>query len=620
MGWNRPCWVPKLREDGAFLNNQKSMHEDNLHAMRHTAAHVLAAAAQRLYPGVKFGVGPVIENGFFYDILFPEPVSDDVLKKLEKEMHKIVNQGHEMAREEMSIDEAIAFFAEKDQEFKVELLKDLKEKGTTKINPEEAQDIDVEHPDTASIYKTGEFVDLCRGPHVGNTKEVGAFKLWKLAGAYWRGNEGNAQLQRIYGLCFETKEELDAYLTMLEEAKKRDHRKLGKELDLFIFSDLVGPGLPMWTPKGTILRNKLDEFVWSLRQARGYQKVEIPHITKKELYETSGHWEKFQDELFKITTREGHVFAMKPMNCPHHTQIFDRKQHSYREMPQRLANTTMCYRDEQTGELHGLSRLRSFTQDDAHVFCRESQVKEEAMKIWDIIETFYGAFGFSLRLRLSTHDPNNMEKYLGGLDLWDKSVSGLKEMLDERGAEYFLGVGEAAFYGPKIDFITKDSIGREWQVATIQLDRNLPERFNLSCVNEAGEPERIVMIHAAIMGAIERFLSVMIEHTAGAFPFWLAPVQIVLATVSQDYIAFAKELEEKLRTAGVRVELDASHEKLGRKIRDAAKNKVPWTIVIGAQEADGGDFKVNVFGQEEDLLIEAGELIDRAKQESQFPE
>jgi len=588
--------------------------------MRHTAAHVLAAAAQRLYPGVKFGVGPVIENGFFYDILFPEPVSDDVLKKLEKEMHKIVNQGHEMAREEMSIDEAIAFFAEKDQEFKVELLKDLKEKGTTKINPEEAQDIDVEHPDTASIYKTGEFVDLCRGPHVGNTKEVGAFKLWKLAGAYWRGNEGNAQLQRIYGLCFETKEELDAYLTMLEEAKKRDHRKLGKELDLFIFSDLVGPGLPMWTPKGTILRNKLDEFVWSLRQARGYQKVEIPHITKKELYETSGHWEKFQDELFKITTREGHVFAMKPMNCPHHTQIFDRKQHSYREMPQRLANTTMCYRDEQTGELHGLSRLRSFTQDDAHVFCRESQVKEEAMKIWDIIETFYGAFGFSLRLRLSTHDPNNMEKYLGGLDLWDKSVSGLKEMLDERGAEYFLGVGEAAFYGPKIDFITKDSIGREWQVATIQLDRNLPERFNLSCVNEAGEPERIVMIHAAIMGAIERFLSVMIEHTAGAFPFWLAPVQIVLATVSQDYIAFAKELEEKLRTAGVRVELDASHEKLGRKIRDAAKNKVPWTIVIGAQEADGGDFKVNVFGQEEDLLIEAGELIDRAKQESQFPE
>lgn len=596
------------------------MHEDNLHAMRHTAAHVLAAAAQRLYPGVKFGVGPVIENGFFYDILFPEPVSDDVLKKLEKEMHKIVNQGHEMAREEMSIDKAIVFFAEKGQEFKVELLKDLKEKGTTKINPEEAQDIDVEHPDTASIYKTGEFVDLCRGPHVGNTKEVGAFKLWKLAGAYWRGNEENAQLQRIYGLCFETKEELDAYLTMLEEAKKRDHRKLGKELDLFIFSDLVGPGLPMWTPKGTILRNKLDEFVWSLRQARGYQKVEIPHITKKELYETSGHWEKFQDELFKITTREGHVFAMKPMNCPHHTQIFDRKQHSYREMPQRLANTTMCYRDEQTGELHGLSRLRSFTQDDAHVFCRESQVKEEAMKIWDIIETFYGAFGFSLRLRLSTHDPNNMEKYLGGLDLWDKSVSGLKEMLDERGAEYFLGVGEAAFYGPKIDFITKDSIGREWQVATIQLDRNLPERFNLSCVNEAGEPERIVMIHAAIMGAIERFLSVMIEHTAGAFPFWLAPVQIVLATVSQDYIPFAKELEEKLRTAGVRVELDASHEKLGRKIRDAAKNKVPWTIVIGAQEAEGGDFKVNVFGQEEDLLISAGELIDRAKQESRFPE
>ncbi len=594
------------------------MH-DTQHAMRHTAAHVLAAAAQRLYPGVKLGVGPVIENGFFYDILFPSPIAEEDLEKIEREMRSIIQEGHDMIREELSMDQAVNLFAQKSQDFKVELLRDLREKGTTKINADEAQDIDVEHPDTASVYHTGDFVDLCRGPHVSNVKEVGAFKLWKLAGAYWRGNEHNAQMQRIYGLCFETQEELDQYFVMLEEAKKRDHRKLGKELDLFVFSDLVGPGLPLWTPRGTLLRNKLDEFVWTLRQARGYQRVEIPHITKKELYETSGHWDKFKDELFKIETREGHIFAMKPMNCPHHTQIFDRKSHSYREMPQRLANTTMCYRDEQTGELHGLSRLRSFTQDDAHVFCRESQVKEEAMKIWDIIETFYGAFGFKLRLRLSTHDPEHMEKYLGGLDVWEKSVSGLKEMLVERGADYFMGVGEAAFYGPKIDFITKDSIGREWQVATIQVDRLQPERFNLTCVNEAGEKERVVMIHAAIMGSIERFLSNLLEHTAGAFPFWLAPEQIRLVSVGQDHIGFVEALQVKLTQAGIRTDIDVSSDKVGKKIRDAATSKIPWTIVVGAKEVEGGNYKINVFGQEEDLMISANDLIDRAQQASKLP-
>jgi len=596
------------------------MNEEKLQAMRHTAAHVLAAAAQRLYPGIKLGVGPVVENGFFYDILFATPITEEDLEKLEAEMRKIVAEGHEMVRDEISIDEAIKKFGEMGQDFKVELLRDLKEKGTTKVNPEEAQDIDVARPDVASLYKTGEFVDLCRGPHVGNVKEVGAFKLWKLAGAYWRGKEENPQMQRIYGLAFETQQELDQYLVMLEEAKKRDHKILGPALDLFTFSDLVGAGLPLWTPRGTVLRNILDGFVWSLRHAREYERVEIPHITKKDLYIKSGHWEKYQNDLFRITTREGHEFAMKPMNCPHHTQIYARRLWSYRDLPQRYANTTMCYRDEQSGELAGLSRLRGFTQDDAHVFCRISQAKEEIQKIWEIVHAFYNAFNLPLRLRLSLRDPAHPEKYLGDQSHWDQAEQILKEIAQENKTDYMEAPGEAAFYAPKLDFLAKDSIGREWQVATIQLDVNMPDRFDLTCVNETGEHERIVMIHAAIMGAIERFLAILIEHTAGAFPFWLAPVQLRLATVSDEFVPFAKSLKTKLAEADIRVDLDDSNEKVGKKIRNSATHKIPWTIVIGQKEVEGGDFKVNVFGQEEDLMIPANDLVERAKQISQFPQ
>src|SRR3989339_260874 len=596
------------------------MENDKLHAMRHTAAHVLAASAQRLYPGIKLGVGPVVENGFFYDILFDAPITEEDLEKLEAEMRKIVVEGHEMVREEISIDEAIKKFGEMGQDFKVELLRDLKEKGTTKVNPEEAQDIDVARPDIASLYKTGEFGDLCRGPHVGNVNEVGAFKLWKLAGAYWRGKEENPQMQRIYGLAFETQQELDQYLTMLEEAKKRDHKILGPALDLFTFSDLVGAGLPLWTPRGTVLRNILDGFVWSLRHAREYDRVEIPHITKKDLYIKSGHWEKYQNDLFRITTREGHEFAMKPMNCPHHTQIYARRQWSYRELPQRYANTTMCYRDEQTGELSGLSRLRSFTQDDAHVFCRQDQIKEEIVKIWNIVKIFYDAVGFKLTYRLSLHDPAHPEKYLGDQSHWDQAEQILKEIAQENKTDYMEAPGEAAFYAPKLDFLAKDSIGREWQVATIQLDVNMPDRFDLTCINEAGEHERIVMIHAAIMGAIERFLSILIEHTAGAFPMWLAPTQVRLATVSDAFVPFAKELRESLAEARLRGGVDAAGGEGGKKIRNSATHKIPWTIVIGAKEVEGGDFKINVFGQEEDLMIPANDLVERAKQISQFPQ
>jgi len=370
--------------------------------------------------------------------------------------------------------------------------------------------------------------------------------------------------------------------------EERDHRIIGKELDLFTFSELVGPGLPLWTPKGTVLRSELDAFVWELRARYGYEKVEIPHITKKDLYEKSGHWDKFEDDLFRITSREGNEFALKPMNCPHHTQIYARKPWSYRQLPQRYANSTMCYRDEQSGELSGLSRVRAFTQDDAHVFCREAQAKEEFLKIWDIVQEFYGTFGFDLRIRLSFHDPKEPEKYLGDKNRWTLAERILREIAQEKGADTYEGIGEAAFYGPKVDFMAKDSLGREWQVATIQLDLNMPERFDLTCINEKGEKERIVMIHAAIMGSIERFLSIIIEHLAGAFPTWLAPVQARVLPIGEAHQEFSRVVLEKLKAAGVRAELDESNESLGKKIRDAKKIKVPYLLVIGDAEVAAG--------------------------------
>jgi len=578
------------------------MNQDELNHLRHSCAHLLAAAVGELYPNAKRTIGPAIENGFYYDFDFgEEKVTDEDLKKIQKKMKELVKSWKEFERQDVSADEAKKAF--KGNEYKLELIEQFAGEG---------QDL--------TFYKSGEFSDLCRGGHCeAPSKEMRNFKLLSVAGAYWRGDEKNTMLTRIYGTCFPTKEELKEHMTMLEEAKKRDHRKVGAELDLFTFSDLVGPGLPLWTPRGTVLRNVLDSYVWKLRKARGYEKVEIPHITKKDLYETSGHWDKFKDDLFRITTREGHEFAMKPMNCPHHTQIYARNKWSYREVPQRYANTTMCYRDEQTGELHGLSRVRAFTQDDAHVFCRESQVKDEAMKIWDIIETFYGAFGFDLKIRLSTHDPENMDNYLGDVAVWDSAVGEFESWLKERGADFVVGVGEAAFYGPKIDFMAKDSIGRTWQVATIQMDRSMPESFDLVCVNEKGEDERVVMIHAAIMGSIERFLSILIEHVAGAFPFWLAPEQIRVATVGDDFTPFATELVQNLKDAGIRAELDASNEKVGKKIRNAATSKIPWTIVVGQKEVDGGDFNVNVFGSEDDLSISQKSLVKEALKASELP-
>jgi threonyl-tRNA synthetase len=586
-----------------------------IETQRHSAAHLLAAAIKRLHPNAKFGVGPVVEHGFYYDIDLGRTVTADDLKAFTKEMRRIVSENPAFTREELPIDDAIKLFQDMGQVYKVELLSDLKTKGTTKVSAEEAQDVDPQNVGAVTVYRTGEFVDLCRGPHVTEAKDIGAWQLTKVAGAYWRGKETNPQMQRIYGWCFATADELEAHEKMIEEAEKRDHKKLGPELDLFTFSELVGSGLPLWTPRGTLMRTLLDNYVWELRSRYGYERVEIPHITKKDLYEKSGHWDKFKDELFRITTREGHEFAMKPMNCPHHTQIYARRPWSYRELPQRYANTTTCYRDEQSGELSGLSRVRGFAQDDAHVFCRMEQVKEEFLHVWDIVHDFYGTFGFTLSVRLSLHDPEHPEKYLGDPERWAKAEGMLREIAEEKQADAFDGVGEAAFYGPKLDFMAKDSLGRQWQVATIQLDMVMPERFDLDCINEKGEHERIVMIHAAIMGSIERFLSIAIEHYAGAFPLWLSAVQVAILPVADRHADFAKQLKADLQQAGLRVEVDASGESVGKKIRNAEKAKFPVMLVVGDKEAEGGPLTVRRRGSAEQEMVEKEALISSLLEE-----
>lgn len=549
-------------------------------SIRHTLSHLLAHAVQDQFAHAKFAIGPTIDNGFYYDFELECPLKAEDLKPLEKRMKHLIKQRLPMSKIESSASGVTEFLAV--QPYKQELIADLKQKN-----------------EVPTYYQIGSFIDLCRGGHATNTGEINpdAFKLTHIAGAYWRGDSTKPMLQRIYGVAFDTKEELDAYLARQAEAAKRDHKILGPELDLFTFSELVGSGLPLWTPRGTMVRQLLDTYVWELRHAAGYEQVEIPHITKKDLYVTSGHWDKFKDELFKITTREGHVFAMKPMNCPHHTQIFARKQHSYREMPQRYANTTMCYRDEQTGELAGISRTRAFTQDDAHVFCRESQVEVEMRKIWKIVNAFYKAAGFTLTVRLSLHDPKHPEKYLGDEQRWKQAETTLRAVCRAEKATVTEAIGEAAFYGPKVDFMAHDSIGREWQVATIQLDMNMPERFDLSCVNEQGEHERIVMIHAAIMGSIERFMSILIEHTAGAFPLWLTPVQVQVISVAKKHNAVAKKMMTKLLEAGIRVHHDDVDESVGYKIRKAEKMKVPYMLVIGDKEKSLTKLAVRIRGK-----------------------
>ncbi len=561
---------------------KKNNPKNNIDAARHSLAHLLAAAVLEMYPDTKLTLGPAVDNGFYYDFEFSSPVSEEVFPKIEKAMRKLLPSWKKFEHKEVSEAEAKEIF--KNNPYKLELIDEIVSKG-----------------EKITLYTSGHFTDLCRGGHVESPAkdiEADSFKLDRVAGAYWRGDEKNKMLTRIYGLAFGSKAELDEYVHIREEAKKRDHKKLGREMGLFTFSELVGPGLPLWTPKGTIIRELLNDYVWDLRKEKGFQKVTIPHITKKDLYETSGHWSKFADELFKITTREKHLFAMKPMNCPHHTQIFASSPKSYRDIPQRYCETTMVYRDEQSGELSGLSRVLSITQDDAHVFCRKNQIQDEVFAIWDIIDTFYGTFGFSdLKVRISKHDPKHFEKYLGTEEIWQSAEKQLTELVEKRGIKDWIdGTGEAAMYGPKIDFIAKDSIGRTLQLATIQLDFNQPKNFGLVCTNEKGEKEDVVMIHCAIMGSIERFMSVLIEHYAGIFPFWLSPIQVKVMSVRENHAEFATKIADELKKHDIRVELDATEEGLGKKVRAAKVEKIPYLLVIGDKELESQ--KITIEGRD----------------------
>jgi threonyl-tRNA synthetase len=579
------------------------MSKNPIEHLRHSLAHLLGAAVLELHPGSKLAIGPSIDDGFYYDIDVAGVVSDNDLPKIEKKMRELLQTWKTFEGREVSATEAKEIF--KDNPYKKEIIDELADKN-----------------EKITLYTSGNFTDLCRGGHVESARDIkpDIFKLSRVAGAYWRGDEKNPQLTRIYGLAFATKDELQKHLTMLEEAKKRDHKKLGQELDLFTFSDLVGGGLPLWTPKGTVLRDLLDNFVWELRKKAGYERVDIPHITKKELYEKSGHWSKFKDELFKITTREGHLFVMKPMNCPHHIQLYARKQWSYRELPQRYASTTKVYRDEQSGELAGLSRVRSITQDDAHVFCRFSWIKNELFSIWDIVEEFYEVFGLGLLVRVSTRDPNHPEKYLGDNKQWDEAEKNLREVATEKDnmrgkIKRTEGPGEANFYGPKLDFMAEDSLGRQWQVATIQLDMNMPERFDLTCVNEKGGKERIVMIHAAIMGSIERFLSVLIEHYAGAFPVWLSPVQAIILPISDKQNDWAEKVYEELKSEGIRAEINKNNETLGKKIREAELQKIPYLLVIGDKEIEAKSVAVRKRSEGDIGQIKIDKFLEKIKKE-----
>ena len=569
------------------------MDQEKLHAMRHSLAHITAAAVKRLWPEAKFGVGPVVEHGFYYDIdLGNQAISEADFKKIELTMRQIVNEKQLFEHFMLPIDKAIAWAQEQKQPYKEELLNDLKRAGTTA-----AKDIDSEELGLASngdsavsevsFYRNGDFVDLCRGPHLENTQEVGAFKLMRVAGAYWRGKETNAQMQRLYGVAFATKEELAQHLVMLEEAKKRDHRKLGKELDLFVFSDLVGPGLPLFTPRGTILRDEIGAFSQKLQAEAGYEKVAIPHMARAALYKTSGHYDKYPERFTATSFESDDEFMMKPMNCPHHTQIYASKPRSYRDLPVRYMENTVVYRDEKAGELHGLSRVRAATQDDAHVFCRADQIEQEFTSIMYMIRDMYEVFGLTWRASLSFRDDS--DKYLGDPALWEMAQKTIEDVAKKLDLDYFISEGDAAFYGPKIDILAKDALGREWQLATEQLDFVQPERFGLEYVAEDGTKQRPVMIHKALLGSFERFLSVYIEHTAGRFPIWLAPEQLRIIQVKdtdENIVSFVQEVKIAAKELGIRVYVDDGNESVGKKIRSAEMLKVPYSLVIGDKEVE----------------------------------
>ena len=565
----------------------------------HSSAHLMAAAISELYPNAKFGIGPSIENGFYYDIDFmDETISSDNFPAIEAKMQEIAAQKVQFVRKEVSKKEALDYFSKKGEVYKVELINDLED-------------------GTITFYESGVFTDLCRGPHLFNTAPIKAIKLINTAGAYWRGDEKRKQLTRIYGITFPKKKELDEYLVMLEEAKKRDHRKLGKEMELFTFSQKVGQGLPLWLPKGTDLRKRLENFLTKVQKKYGYQQVITPHIGNVELYKTSGHYAKYGADSFRpITTpQEGEAYFLKPMNCPHHCEIYASKPRSYRDLPLRLAEFGTVYRYEQSGELHGLTRVRSFTQDDAHLFCTSDQIKEEFCKVIDIILYIFKTLDFKDYVaQVSLRDPNNKEKYIGSDENWHKAESAIIEAAAEKGLNTVVEYGEAAFYGPKLDFMVKDAIGRKWQLGTVQVDYNLPERFQLEYTAPDQSKQRPVMIHRAPFGSMERFVAVLLEHTGGNFPLWLTPDQVIILPISEKFLGYAQKVREMLDDQDIRAIVDERNEKAGRKIRDAEVSKVPFMVIVGEKEENDGTVSVRQHGAGDKGTMPVADFVTLIKQ------
>ncbi len=586
--------------EDSSINLHKFDDEEGKLAFWHTSAHIMAEAIEAIFPGTKFGIGPTIENGFYYDIELPEgkALSEKDFPSINKKMLELCQQNNDVTRTDITKAEAIKYFEEKGDEYKLELISELEE-------------------GTITLYSQGNFTDLCKGPHLSSTGKIKAIQILSLAGAYWRGDETRHQLTRVYAISFPKQKMLTEYLQMLEEAKKRDHRKLGKELELFHFSHKVGMGMALWLPKGTELRDRLESWLTSELKKRNHEMVKTPHIGHIDLYKTSGHYEKYGEDSFKPiqTPSEGEAFMLKPMNCPHHVEIYKAKQFSYRDLPYRMAEFGTVYRYEQHGELHGLTRVRSFTQDDAHVFCRPDQVKDEFKSIIELIMYVYKSLGFKdYKAQISLRDPKDHTKYIGIDENWDKAEQAIQEAALEMGLNPTVELGEAAFYGPKLDFIVKDAIGRSWQLGTIQVDYNLPERFELEYTGSDNQKHQPIMLHRAIFGSMERFVAVLIEHTAGKFPLWLTPDQVALLPVSEKYNDFAKKVSDLLKNYDIRSKIDDRNEKIGRKIRDNELQRIPYMIILGEKEAEGNTISVRKQGQGDlgSMEIEAfAELINR---------
>lgn len=588
-------------ETDASLKLHKWEDDEAKHAFWHTSAHLMAEALQELYPGIKFGIGPAIENGFYYDVDPGEGVQikESDLPAIEEKMKELVSRKETLVRINISKKDALDYWNKKGDQYKVELISDLED-------------------GTITTYTQGGFTDLCRGPHLPDTSNIKAIKLLTVAGAYWRGDIHRPQLTRIYGITFPKKKMLDEYLALLEQAKERDHRKIGKDLELFAFSQNVGAGLPLWLPRGTQLRLQLEEFLRKIQKQYGYEQVITPHIGNINLYKTSGHYAKYKDDAFRPieTPQEGELFMLKPMNCPHHCEIYKTKPRSYRDLPVRLAEFGTVYRYEQSGELHGLTRVRGFTQDDAHLFCRPDQIKDEFIKVMDIIFIIFKALDFNqFEAQISLRDPNNREKYIGSDENWDKAEQAIIEACAETGLKTHIEYGEAAFYGPKLDFMVKDALGRRWQLGTIQVDYNLPERFELEYTGEDNQKHRPVMIHRAPFGSMERFVAVLIEHTGGKFPLWLAPDQVAILPISERFNDYAFKVLRELGLRDIRAFVDDRAEKIGRKIRDNELKRIPYLLIVGEKEAEEGTVSVRIQGQGDQGSEKIGIFADRVLKE-----